>query len=641
MSKEIEDFQRLKESLEGRKPSKEMVWLQQYKDGAFERANNIPANMTVWDVLEEKLLEFVEIPAIEYFKREISRPDFIDNVYLWARTFRAMGVEEDEIVPIYGPFFPDICAMTFALNMIGATAYFLKLAISKKALEEETSESKIAVVFDGMWENVKDVFSDTRFKKILVATPSDAMITPKKELVSLVSYFQQKKNKSAVPRTSKYVWLDDAKQIADYYTGKVKVPFVENRNAYINSSSGTTVGGIVKGTIATNESVIAQLLQGYNAEIPFNIRKRCLTDLPPTASTALNCLCMLPLYHGMTLINDPRMSEATVFEAIMKYKPEVAIKTGSFWESFFRRVEQEIARGKTPDLSFFEMPILGGEGAIPEDYYYWNELMFKCGSKVPIFSGCGMSEVFSVSSVNKLDMQKSLYDEQYPVVSVGIPYPGVTVGVFDKSGNELGYHQRGELWIKGKSVMKGYYGKPELTAKTIDQNGWLHTGDLYHIEEDGRLRIWGRMSDNIILSDNTEMPLFDISNQIRSDEAIKYCFVNAMPLEDGTNALVAHIIFYPNFTGNKEEVIRRLETMLNESIPNISIAGYKEHELTFESSKTTAKKDRNKLMEHLDGYIKPDSNGMLTLTLVRNEATGKHTLEYSKLEKPMTMSLRR
>lgn len=621
-----------------KKPSEEKAWLKNYKKNAFNLANQIPENMTIWDVLEKKLIEYVDYPVIEYFKKEITRPDFIENVYIWARTFRAMGVEEDEVVPIYGPFFPDICAMTFALNMIGATAYFLKLAISKEALIEETINSKIVVVYDGMWENVKEVFSDDRFKKVLVATASDAMVTPKKEIVSILNYFSSLKDKSVIPKNSKYIWLDDAKKIANYYTGNVKVPFKKNRNAFINSSSGTTIGGLTKGTIATNESAIAQLLQGYHADVLYHEGDRCLTDFPPTASTALNCLFLLPIYHGMTLINDPRVSEKTVYQMMMKYKPQVTIKTGSFWESFFREVEKEIARGKTPDLSYLKMPIMGGEGAIPEDFYYWNELLLKCGSPVPIFSGCGLSETFSVSSVEKYGMEKSIYDDKYPVISVGIPYPGVTVGVFDENGNELGYHKRGELWIKSKTLMKGYYLKPELTAKTIDKEGWLHTGDLYHIEEDGRLRIWGRLTDKVKTNDEKEVLLFDVVNKIRENKNIKYCIVNAHPLEDNTNALVAHIIFTPDFNGDKLEVIKEIDDNLPDGI---EISGYKEHFITFDASKTTAKKDRNSLMDHLEGYIKPSEKEILSLSMLKDELTDKYILNYNQLEKPKTLSLTR
>lgn len=70
-----------------------------------------------------------------------------DEVYTWAKAFKSLGVKENEIVSYYGVFMPDVCAMTFALNMIGACPYFLKLAISPEALAEGTKDSRIAIVF--------------------------------------------------------------------------------------------------------------------------------------------------------------------------------------------------------------------------------------------------------------------------------------------------------------------------------------------------------------------------------------------------------------------------------------------------------------------------------------------------------------
>lgn len=637
MSENTEKTQKLEESIERRKPSEEMVWLRHYENGAYEKANAIPEGITLWDFMENRLMEFPDIPALEYFKREWSRQDFISDVYVWARTFRAIGVEPDEIVPIYGPFFPDICAMACALNMIGATAYFLKLAISKNALEEETAKSKIAVVFDGMWNNVKEVFSDDRYKKILVASPTDALDNNAKAkmlkdhpIATIKNLIEKRKTAYEIPKTSKFVWLDDAKKIADYYTGNVKVDFKQDRDVYITSSSGTSLNGVVKGTITTNERAIAQILQGYYARVNYFPGKKCLTNLPPTASTSLNGLFLLPLYYGMTALIEPRLSELGYYDQVMTNKTPVTIMTGSFWESFFRRVEGEIVKGKRPDLSFADMFILGGEGANPENKAWFDKLMSECGSKYPMFSGCGMSEVFSVSSVEKYGIDLSAPKRERPVISVGIPYPGITVGIFDNDGNELSYNQRGELWIRGKSVMKGYYGKPELTAKTVDKNGWLHTGDMYDIDEDGQLYIWGRMDDKTILSDGTDFQLFDVAYQIKNDVEIKDCFVNAMPMEDDTDKLVAHVIFR-NSNTNREEVYRRLDNMLADFLPSeLSIAGYKEQMLTFKASPTTAKKDRNGLMKELDGYVKPTEMGMSKLIFVRDETTGKHTMQYSQ-----------
>ena len=107
-------------------PSIDKPWLKYYKPGAEEAANNIPEGKTVWDVIEEKLNQYRHITAIEYFGRSISRPEFIEMVYTWARAFKAIGVKENEVIAYYGPFLPDVGAIAFAMNIIGACPTFLQ-----------------------------------------------------------------------------------------------------------------------------------------------------------------------------------------------------------------------------------------------------------------------------------------------------------------------------------------------------------------------------------------------------------------------------------------------------------------------------------------------------------------------------------
>ena len=184
----------------------------------------------MWDVIEESLYKHIDIPAIDYLGRVISRKDFIDNVYLWAKVFKTLGVKEDEVVAYYGPFMPDICYMTFALNIIGACPYFLKLAISPEALAEETKDCKLAIVFDQMWENVKCEFSKARFENVIVARATDAMPAPKKQIVSFLTGLKGRAN---VPKGRKYISVPDARKMAAGYDGEVKVPFCP-RQEYVH-----------------------------------------------------------------------------------------------------------------------------------------------------------------------------------------------------------------------------------------------------------------------------------------------------------------------------------------------------------------------------------------------------------------------
>ena len=590
----------LEEGLTGY-PSIDRRWMQYYENGLEEKVNTIPLNKTVWDVIEEKLLEYYEYPAIEFFEKQISREDFRERVYTWARTFRAMGVEEDEVVPIYGPFFPDICAMVFALNMIGAAPYFLKLVITPEYLEKETADAKIAVVYDGMWKNVACEFSKDKFKTVIVASVTEDMPSPKKEIVSFLSKIQALKDKSNIPNEKKYIWLDKAKEIANYYTGEVKVPFVKNRSAFITASSGTTIGGTVKGTVATNEATIVHMQMGKMSGIQYFPGDLCLDQLPPTISTSLNVLFFYALYNGMTVLIDPRVSEKDFYNQIVNKKPNMALTTGSAWEAFFNRVKKEMDQGKTFDFSCAKAWTVGGEGTDVRKYKQWMEIMEKAHATNKVFTGYGLSEVFSAASVEELN---ALTDFSKDIMSVGIPYLGMNVGVFDENGNELTYNKRGELRLKSNTVMKEYYKNPELTAKT-KVNGWIKSGDLAEIDDKGFLYVWGRLSDRIDLPNNKDFYLFDITNKIKENKSVNDAMVLRRPTEESKNSVVAHISLQSDLNGKTvEDIINELNTTLEEFLPEgVIIDSYCLHDVMIPYSLLTMKKDRHGLSEKLTGFI--------------------------------------
>ena len=576
------------------------VWLKHFRPEAEAYALDAPTDRTVWDLIEEKLNEYSDIPAMNYFGTEISRKEFIDLCYTWAKTFKAMGVQEGEIVPVYGPFVPDVCAMTFALNMIGACPYFLKLAISPEALAEECAEAKVAIVYDGMWKNVAGEFTKDKYKKVLVASVDQYMPSPQKQIVSVATKIKAAKEKSQIPKDKKYVWIDDAKEIADYYTGPVKAPFVPGRRAFITSSSGTTVGGVVKGTVATNESAIAQLFMSDATDVQFFPGDKCLDHFPPTAATSLNVLFLLPLYRGMTVYIDPRVSEDDFYNQIINIKPNVSINTGSMWEAFFNRIEREMAAGKKFDFSHAKVWVVGGEGTDVKKMQKWNEIMRKCGNDRGMVSAYGTSELFAATCSEKYDA-RCPFDK--PIMGVGVPYAGLTVGVFDEEGTELQYNQRGNLWIKGRSAMKEYYGKPELTSKVVE-NGWIKTGDMAEIDEEGFVYIWGRMTDKIV-ADNQDIYLFDVANKIKENPNIRDAIVLSLPIKYDPNNLVAHIVWEDKLTDEEKiRILSDIKRSLKEYLPSsVTVSAYSEHDVMLPYSPTTLKKDKNKMAEERKGYI--------------------------------------
>lgn len=611
-------------------PSIDKIWLKDYSEGAEERANNIPVDKTVWDVIEEKLLEYYDYPALEYFGRTFSRQEFIDLCYTWARTFRAMGVDENEIVPVYGPFVPDICAMVFGLNMIGACPYFLKLAISKEALEEETREAKIAVVFDGMWANVAEEFTKAKFKNVIVATVTADMPSPKKQIVSFLSKMQAKKNKSQIPDEKKYIWADKARDIANYYSGNVKVPFESNRSAFITSSSGTTVGGVVKGVVATNESVLAQVYSTSYSDIPYEPGDKTLNHFPPTAATSLNSLFLVGLFKGASIIIDPRVSEKDFYNQLVNLKPNFTINTGSLWDTFFTKVACEMKNGKKFDFSCAKGWMVGGEGTSVKKIQQWDKIMKDCGGS-RIYGGYGLSETFSGLCIDRVN---NIWDFTKQVTGVGLPQAGMDVGIFDENDNELTYNQRGELRAKTKTEMKGYYNKPELTAST-KVNGWIKTGDLAEIDEKGFVYVWGRVTDSIKLQDGKELYLFDVANNIKENDFIDDAVVLSMPTENNSNSLVAHIVWNANVSDDKKkEYIDLMNKKLNLYLPmGIEVIAYSEHDKMLPYSPTTLKKDKNKMSNQTNGYIQVIDDEIRQIEFMPTES-GVYNINILELDYP-------
>jgi len=588
-------------------------WLKFYSSGAYEKAIRIPANKTVWDVIERRLKEHCDIPALEYFGRKFSSQEFIGLCYAWARTFRAMGIKEEEVIPIYGPFVPDVCAIALALNAIGATAYFLKLAISPEALAEETKEARFAIVFDDMWQNVHMEFEKNRFQKVIIYSVTDFMPLPINLAVSCMSIL---KNKNiSIPKSSKYISTKTAKKFGEKYQGNIKAEFVPNRSAFITSSSGTTVGGTVKGTVATNESTIMQIVMTSNSDIQYYCGDKVLNNFPPTASTSLNVMFLLGLYKGMTVIIDPRVSEKDFYDQILKRKPNIALTTGSMWDSFFTRIEKEMKTGKRFDFSCAKGWTIGGEGTDLRRLDKWNTIMKSCNGH-NMYSGYGSSELFSGIAVDNIQADSNQNNNR-AVIGVGIPYAGITVGVFDESGNELSYNQRGELWVKSGSAMKCYYNKPDLTAKTL-VDGWIHTGDLAEISEDGFIYIYGRCSDKIVTSTGENVYLFDIANVIKQNPRIGDAIVMNIPELNDPSKLFAHIEWLDNVSDEEklhalQEIEEKLKNTLSEGM---IIMGYAEHK-RLPYSPTTLKKDKNMLAQQKSGYFKVENGKKVEIGEIR------------------------
>ena len=417
--------------------------------------------------------------AFVYFGRRISRQTLVERVQLWGRVIRGMGLEPGDELLIFGPALPEFVYIMLAADMTGVTANLPNLMASPEALDAMVGRSRVAFVFDGMEKKIRQTLRREQFRHVV--------LLPATPLLGLVRF--------GLRLRAKYMTADAAIRRFGSCDGPLEAEPVPGKAAFIFCSSGTSGARAANQIGMSDEAMIAMFrnaLAFNQSGTPFLEGRKSYWHLPPFVCTGLFVEVLAPLFRGMTVYVDPRATARQMIKNILAFKPQVVVIPGGFWVYFFRHIDRLVQSGNRPDLSFFRFPVMGGEGCTPEALRHINDVLEACGSRVALASGYGLSETFSVCTV---DYAPAGFEKDYsrPVICVGAPFPGVTVGIFDEDGQELGPNQRGEIWVKTQSLTIGYINNPQMNRDRL-QGGWLRTQDIGEMDDSGKLFVYGRMN---------------------------------------------------------------------------------------------------------------------------------------------------
>lgn len=526
---------------------------------------------TLWKFMERGILsDGNRHDALVYFGRRISRQTLVEQVHLWARVIRGMGLKEGDELLLFGPSLPEFIYIMLAANMTGVTANLPNLMVTTEALDSMVGKSRVAFVFDGMEKMIRQTLLHEQFEQVVIISATRSMGYPFKIIASPLNGIKHFSSR----HQSKYLTADAAIRRFGHYDGPLEANYVAGKAAYVFCSSGTSNKGVANQIGMSDEAMIAMFhnaLAFNEVGNPFLEGTTSYCQLPPFVCTGFFVLVLAPLYRRMTVYLDPRPDVHQFTKNILAFRPQTALATGASWVNLIDHIDRLIQSGKKPDLSFFRFPVMGGEGCTPQALQHINEVMQACGSTVALTSGYGLSETFSVCTV---DYQPTGFDKDYSrhAVCVGAPFPGVTVGIFDEDGKELGRNQRGEIRVKTQSLTVGYINNHELNQTKL-QDGWLHTHDFGELDENGKLFIYGRMAQYVQAPGGEKVYLFDIANRLRDDPAVKEAIV--CPLVEKNNPLVACVVLEDKLSESPEEVLKRLSGIMAEFLPSgVRIAGY-------------------------------------------------------------------
>src|SRR5215831_4387327 len=239
-------------------------------------------------------------------------------------------------------------------------------------------------------------------------------------------------------------------------------------------TSGTT--GRPKGVILTHDNLAANVESCQKAG-EFDDRDGFLCLLPFFHTYAITGTLLLPLLNGSRMVLVDRFHPTKVLGLIQEHKISVFLAIPSMYR-VLAATEGDF------DLSSVRFPISGGE-PLPMSTLEAFERRFK----VPIYEGYGQTEAAPVVTLNRPGSRKP--------GTIGQALHGVELAIWDDQNRVLPSGQVGEIMVRGRNVMQGYHRLPEETSQTIT-NGWLHTGDLGKLDEEGFVTITGRKKDLII-----------------------------------------------------------------------------------------------------------------------------------------------
>ena len=243
-------------------------------------------------------------------------------------------------------------------------------------------------------------------------------------------------------------------------------------------SSGTT--GLPKGVMLTHRNLVANICQVTSQGFPED--ERVIACLPFFHIYGLVSLMNLPLYGGATVVTMPRFDLAEFLRVVQDYRITRALVVPPI----------VLALAKHPLVDEFDLSSLEfmNSGAAPLSA----ELEVACGKRL----GCRMQQGYGLTETSPTTHWVNDDLAGQMPGSIGPPVPNTECRILDvATGEDAPAGEPGELCIRGPQVMKGYLNNPEATARAIDPDGWLHTGDVARVEEDGSLRIVDRLKEMI------------------------------------------------------------------------------------------------------------------------------------------------
>lgn len=444
-------------------------WFKFYDAGVPYRLN-YPSCLLA-NFLDETVEKFPENLALIFQDKEITYRELGEKTRNLAAALEHMGIRPKERIAIMMPNCPQYIIAYYAILKIGGIVVNVNPMFVERELEFQLKDADVAniIAFRDYYPRLKAVREKVGLQRIILTDFQDAslpnlfsstLLGPEKEVYEL-----------------RELWTAGENLSLSHIAGQPE------DIALLQYTGGTT--GLSKGAILTHHNLVANVLQcvSWNPEIQKG-KERMLAVLPFFHVYGMTVAMNEAIYLGATIILLPRFQVDETLEAINKYRPTRFPGVPTMYIALINHPQI-----KAYDISSIKVCSCGSAPMPVESLKKFEELT---GGKIS--EGYGLTEASPVTHGNPFFGKRK-------IGSIGLPRPDTDAKIVDlETGErELPPGEEGELCIRGPQVMKGYWNRPEETAKALRQ-GWLYTGDIARMDDEGYFYIVDRKKDMIICS---------------------------------------------------------------------------------------------------------------------------------------------
>jgi long-chain acyl-CoA synthetase len=516
-------------------------WLQHYH-------SDVPAELTYEDLclpdfLARSARRFPDKMALNFQGYHVTFSQLQDMTRRFATCLHAFGIRKGDAVALLLPNIIPCVAAYYAVMQIGAITVMNNPLYSDRELEHQFNDSgaKLLVTLDLLANRMIDLRPKTRIKQIVYTGIGDYLPFPKNLLFPLVA--KKRKLAAAVkPAEDLYRWKP---LLASTRPDPPQVPLSFEDVAMYQYTGGTT--GVSKGVMLTHGNLSRQVQQTAAWFPGLGTDEIMLGALPFFHVFGLTTSMNLAIYFGWGNVLVPKPQAPQLLEAIAKYRPSFAPLVPTMYIGILRH----------PDTNKADLTSIKGcfSGSAPLPVEVIREFEQRTGAT--IVEGYGLTESSPVTHVNPFGAEC-----QRKVGSIGVPVSDTLARVVDLDDgiSDLPPGQPGELLVKGPQVMKGYLNRPDETAAVLT-DGWLHTGDIATMDEEGYFYIVDRKKDLIISSGYNIYPRDVEEVYFEHPKVAEATAIGVPDAKRGENVKV-FIVLKKGHTATSEEMIAYCEGKL-------------------------------------------------------------------------------